>query len=65
MTTNTNTTTRTQVDAAYETSKFALGVGISSVALVGLWACACMISALTNHGIVGVAKGLLGAIGAA
>ncbi len=65
MTTNTNTTTSTQVDAGYETSKFALGVGISAAALIGLWACACMISALANHGIVEVAKGLLGALGAA
>ena len=65
MTTNTNTTTRNQVDAGYETSKFALGVGISSAALIGLRACACMVSALTNNGIVEVAKGLLGAIGAA
>ena len=60
---NTNTTTMTtQVDATYETSRFALGVGISSAALVGIWACACMISALTNEGLVAVAKGLLGAI---
>lgn len=29
MTTNTNTAQRTQVDAAYETSKFALGVLVS------------------------------------
>ena len=65
MTTNTNTAKRTQVEAGYETSKFALGVGISSAALVGLWACACMISALSSYGIVEVAKGLLGAIGAA
>ncbi len=65
MTTYTNTKTNSQVDASYETSKFALGFGISSAALVGLWACACMISALTNNGIAEVAKGLLGAIGAA
>ena len=65
MTTNTNTTKNSQVDAGYETSTFALGVGISSAALVGLWACACMVSAITNHGIVEVVKGLLGTIGAA
>ena len=60
---NTNTTTMTtQVDATYETSKFTLGVGITSAALIGTWACACMISALMNEGIVEVAKGLLGAI---
>ena len=65
MTTNTNTIARTQVDAGYETSKFALGVGITTAALVALWACACMGSALMSNGVVDVAKGLLGAIGAA
>jgi len=63
MTTNTNTNSRTQVNAGYEASKFALGVGITSAALVGIWACACMVSALINNGIAEVAKGLLGAIG--
>jgi len=65
MTTNTTTTTNTQIDAGYETSKFALGVGITATALVGIWACACMVSALMNNGVAEVAKGLLGAIGAA
>ena len=60
---NTNTTTMTtQTDTTHETSKFALGIGISSAALIGTWACACMISALMNEGIVAVAKGLLGTI---
>jgi len=63
MTTNTNTTARTQVNAGYEASKFALGVGITSAALIGIWSCACMVSALMNNGVVEVAKGLLGAIG--
>jgi len=63
MNTNTKTTTKTQVDAAYETSKFVLGAGITSTALIGIWACACMVSALMNEGIVEVAKGLLGAMG--
>ncbi len=63
MTTNTNTTATTQIDAGYEASKFALGVGITSAALVSIWACACMVSALMNNGVVEVAKGLLGAIG--
>ena len=58
MTTNTNTTTNTQVDAGHEASKFALGVGITSAALVSIWACACMVSALMNNGVVEVAKGL-------
>jgi len=60
----TNTPTNSQVDAGYETSTFALGVAISSTALIGLWACACLISTLMNHGIVAVVKGLLGTIGA-
>jgi len=57
-----NTKNRTQIDAGYETSTFALGVGISAATLVGIWACACMISALMNNGVVEVAKGLVGAI---
>ena len=35
MTTNTQTTTNTPIDAGYETSKFTLGLGISMAALVG------------------------------
>ena len=59
MTTNTNTTTRTQVDAGYETSKFALGVGMATAAMIGLWATACMASMLMSNGLVGTAKALL------
>ena len=65
MTTNTTTNTRTQVDAGYEAAKFALGVGITSAALVAVWACACIASALMTNGAADVAKGLLGAIGVA
>ena len=65
MTTNTNTNTRTQADVGYETSKFALGVGLTGAALVAVWSCACMVSALMNNGVTDVVKGLLGAIGAA
>jgi hypothetical protein len=61
--TNTNTNSRTQVNAGYEASKFTLGVGITSAALVGIWACTCMVSAVINNGVADVAKGLLGAIG--
>ncbi len=62
MTTHTNTENRKHVDAGYETSTFVLGVGITSAALLGTWACACMISAVMNNGIVEVVKGLFGAI---
>jgi len=61
MTTTTQTTTN-QVNAGYEASRFALGVAITSVSIVGLWACACVASAIMNDGIVQVVKGLLGAI---
>jgi len=59
---NTNTASRTQVDATYETSKFALGVGLSMAALVGLWGVASLVSALASNGPVGLAKSLLTAI---
>ena len=63
MTTNTNTNSRTQVDAGSEASKFALGVGMTFTTLVALWACACIANALISNGVVEVTKGLLGAIG--
>ena len=53
---NTNPTTITQVDAGYETSKFALGVGAVMAALVGLWGAACLFSALIDNGPVGLVK---------
>jgi len=62
MTTNTNTTTKNQVDASYETSKFALGVGISMAALVGLWGAASLISALASNGPVGLVKAYVTAV---
>ena len=62
MTTNTQTTTRNQVDARYETSKFALGVGMTMAALVGLWGTACMASALVSTGPLNVLKGYFTAV---
>jgi hypothetical protein len=62
MRTNAQVTQETQVNAGYETSKFALGTGITMAALVGIWACACMISALVNGGIGGVVKGFITAV---
>ena len=60
---NTNTTTMTtQVDATYETSKFALGVGLSMAALVGLWGAASLISALVSNGPAGLVKSYLTAV---
>jgi hypothetical protein len=62
MNTNTNTAQRIQVDAGYETSKFALGVGLSMAALVGLWGVASLISALASNGPVTLVKGLFTAV---
>lgn len=56
MAANTQTTVRTQEDAGYETSKFALGVGIVTAALVGLWGLACLLSALVNTGAISLLK---------
>jgi hypothetical protein len=62
MNTNTQTTTNTQIDAGNETSKFALGLGISMAALVGLWGTACLVSAMLSMGPLNVVKGILTAI---
>jgi hypothetical protein len=62
MNTKTNTTNDTQVNVAYETSKFALGVGISMAAVIGLWAVASLISALASNGPVGLVKSLITAV---
>ncbi|MDD3813650.1 MAG: hypothetical protein PHZ02_03305 [Desulfocapsaceae bacterium] len=52
MRTNTQTRNETNVDTGYETSKFALATGFTMAALIGIWACACMISSLLNGGLV-------------
>ena len=62
MTTTTNTTTNTQIDAGYETSKFALGAGMTMAALVGIWGFACLASAMMSMGPMNVVKGYLTAV---
>ena len=62
MTTNTNTTTRNNIDAGYETSKFALGTGIAMAAMVGLWGAASLVSALATNGPVGLVKAYVSAV---
>ncbi len=62
MTTNTNTTTSTQIEAGYETSKFALGAGMTMAALVGIWGFACLASAMISVGPLNVVKGYLTAV---
>jgi hypothetical protein len=62
MTTTTQTTTATQIDAGYETSKFALGAGMTMAALVGIWGAACLASAMISMGPLNVVKGYLTAV---
>ncbi|MBU0961441.1 MAG: hypothetical protein KKD01_15610 [Proteobacteria bacterium] len=62
MTTNTQVTTRSQVDVGCETSQFALGVGVTVAAMIGIWAVVCMASTLLDNGLGGVMRGLVGAI---
>jgi hypothetical protein len=52
MKTNTLTNKQTQIDTAYETSKFALATTVTLAALIGVWASACMISGLLHGGVV-------------
>jgi hypothetical protein len=62
MTTNTHTTTKTHVEAGYETSKFALGAGMTMAALVGIWGITCFASAMISMGPLSVVKGYLTAV---
>lgn len=62
MNTNINTAKKTEVEAAYETSKFALGVGIIMAALVGIWGVASLVSALSTNGPVDLVKSYLTAV---
>ena len=62
MTANTHTTTITQIETGYETSKFALGVGMTMTALVGIWGVVCLTSAMVSMGPLNVVKGYLTAV---
>jgi hypothetical protein len=62
MKTNTLINKETQIDTGYETSKFVLATGFTMAALIGLWACACMISCLVSGGVGGVVKGFITAV---
>jgi hypothetical protein len=63
MRTNTQVIKETHVNTGYETSKFALATGITMAALVGIWAAACLISALLQcGGISGLVQGFITAV---
>ena len=61
-TTSVRTNKETEINASYETSKFAMTVGMTMAAIVGIWGCACMISGVLDGGLGGLVKGLIGAI---
>jgi len=62
MNTNTDNANNTEVNAAYETSKFALGVGITMAALVGIWGVASLVSALSSDGPLNLVKSYFTAV---
>ncbi len=62
MTTKTNTTSRTQVNAAYETSKFSIAFGLSIAVLIGLWGMASLVSALVSNGTMALVKNYLSTV---
>lgn len=62
MAANIQTITQTQAKVGYETSKFALGVGMASAAMIGIWATTCMASVLLSNGLGGTFKALFTAI---
>lgn len=62
MTIETQTTTNTHIDPTYETSTFALGVGITMACLVGIWGFTCLASAMFSQGPLNVVKGYVTAI---
>lgn len=62
MRTNTLTNTETKIDVGYETSKFVLATGFTMAALIGIWACACIISGLVSSGSGGIIQGFISAI---
>ncbi len=62
MNTQLQATQKTNADLNYETSKFALNVGIVAAALVGLWGATCLIAGLMNGGGGTVIKGFFTAI---
>jgi len=64
MTTNTINTTKVEnLTATEEASKFALNVGMTMAALIGIWGVACLIGGLVAAGPQGLFSGYLSAIG--
>ncbi len=61
---NNHTQTRIdrESDTGYETSKFAMTVGIIASALIGIWALACMSNVILQNGIGTTLRGLFGVI---
>ncbi len=62
MTTYTHVTEENKTEAEYETSTFALGVGITMAALVGIWGVVCLASAMFSIGPLNVVKAYFSAV---
>ena len=62
MAVKTNNTTQKQADVGYETSTFALGLGMLLAALVGIWGVSCLFAAFVTDGPLNVVKGYLAAL---
>lgn len=62
MTADTHTTTKNQIEAGYETSKFALGLGITMAAFAGIWGTVCLISAMISMGPLNVVRDYFSAL---
>jgi hypothetical protein len=60
--TKTNQDIETPVDVLYETSQFAMGVGMVSASLIAVWAMLCMASAISSNGLPGVIKSFFSAV---
>ena len=62
MTSSKQTKIETKIEPGYETSTFALGVGIAMAAFVGIWGTACLASAMISMGPMNVVKGYISAL---
>ncbi len=62
MNTQLQTTQKTKTDLNYESSKFALSVGVVSAAMIGLWGIVCLVAGVMNGGIGTMVKGYVTAI---
>lgn len=56
------TTRRTETDIEHDVSHALFTVFSVSAALIGIWAAACLIGGLLNHGLVAMVRGYITAV---